>query len=164
MLFINPGHGTILFTPAVLNIFSDHRQVIPTEDENGGYLIGKQFGDQVVIEVATLPGRGDVQKRFFMQRNHKRGQKTLDHFWKLSGGELVLAGEWHTHPEANPIPSPLDQSETALSMKKGFYPLGFMVIAIIGNQSLVKSWFGVQTTSGLKRIERTGYRLWRDDK
>lgn len=126
--------------------------------------MGRQFGDQVVIEVATLPGKGDVQKPFFMQRDKWRGQKIIDYFWRLSGSELVLAGEWHTHPEAFPNLSQLDKSEAIISIEKNFYPLGFMVIVIISSEAVVKSWFGVCTDKGLSRIERTGYQLWRDDK
>jgi len=121
--------------------------------------MGRQFGDQVVIEVATLPGKGDVQKPFFMQRDKRRGQKIIDYFWRLSGSELVLAGEWHTHPEAFPNLSQLDKSEAIISIEKNFYPLGFMVIVIISSEAVVKSWFGVCTDKGLSRIERTGYQL-----
>jgi len=57
------------------------------------YLTGRPLGDQAVIEVPTLPGKGDVQKPFFMQRDKRKGQKIIDHLLRLIQGELVLVGE-----------------------------------------------------------------------
>ena len=84
MLYNNIGKGTILLTPGVLATFSKYQQT-GSKTEAGGYLMGREFGGQLVVEVATEPGADDVRKRFFFKRNKYRGQKLVDKIWKASG-------------------------------------------------------------------------------
>jgi len=164
MLFENREHGTILIAPEVVNTFAKFRQTERSIPEAGGYLMGELFGDQLVISVATVPGKGDLQRSTFFRRCKERGQNLLNRIWKSSGQTLVLAGEWHTHPERNPAPSDIDVREASNSFKKNEFPLGFMVVVIVSNAAIVNSWFGVQTLSGLIRIRRIGYQLWSDQR
>ncbi|MBR4322591.1 MAG: Mov34/MPN/PAD-1 family protein [Treponema sp.] len=41
-------------------------------------------------------------------------------------------GEWHTHPESNPIPSPLDKKEWQQIKKHNTEPL---IFCILGTES-----------------------------
>lgn len=162
MLYNNLGKGTILLTPEVLATFSKYQQA-GSKTEAGGYLIGREFGRQLVVEVATEPGIGDIRKRFFFKRNKYRGQKIVDEIWEDSGKKMIIAGEWHSHPEHFPIPSETDIREAMKSFTKGHFPLGFALIVIVGKRAIVHSWVGIQNKSGLFRINRIGYQFWRDD-
>ena len=164
MLFKNPGHGTILITPKVVKTFTQYRQVKSSMPEAGGYLMGCLFGDQLVINVATVPGKGDMRRATFFQRCKESGQRLINRIWKSSGRTCVLAGEWHTHPERNPTPSIVDVREAFNSFNKNDFPFGFMVVIIVGKDAIVNSWFGVQTSSGLTGIKRIGYQLWSDQR
>ena len=162
MLYNNIGKGTILLTPGVLATFSKYQQT-GSKTEAGGYLMGREFGGQLVVEVATEPGADDVRKRFFFKRNKYRGQKLVDKIWKASGRKMIIAGEWHSHPESFPTPSNRDIRESIKSFNKGHFPLDFMLIVIVGKKAIVHSWVGIQNKSGLFRISRIGYQFWRDD-
>lgn len=162
MLFNDLTKGTILLTPEVLAIFSKYQQT-ESKIEAGGYLIGQEFSGQLVVEVATEPGVNDVRKRFFFKRNKYHGQKLVDKIWKASDRKMIIAGEWHSHPERFPTPSTTDIRESRKSFIEGHFPLGFMLIVIIGITAIVHSWVGIQNKSGLFRISRIGYHFWRDD-
>lgn len=164
MLFENLGRGTILLTPQVIKTFSMFKQVNPNTMEAGGYLMGQQFGDQVVIKVATVPGPTDIRKPLLFKRSRKKGQRLINQIWKASGGTLIFVGEWHTHAEKKPIPSPIDISEISKSFRKNKSPVEFLVVVIVSNDAIVNSWVGVQTQSGLHRLKRVGYQLWSDEK
>ena len=163
MLYNNLGKGTILLTPEVLDTLSKYQQTGLSMSEAGGYLIGRKFEKQLVVEVATEPGFGDIRKRFFFKRNKYRGQKIVDKIWEASEKKMIIAGEWHSHHETYPVPSETDIRESMKSLDKGHFPLGFMLIVIVSKHAVVHSWVGVQTKSGLYRIQRIGYQLWRDD-
>ena len=90
MLFDNPDIGTMLFTPQVIKIFRSYKQSSSSLPEAGGYLIGEQFRNQLVITVATTPGKGDVSEKNFFQRSKERGQKLLNRIWKLSRRRMFL--------------------------------------------------------------------------
>jgi len=164
MLFENLGRGTILFTPKVMKIFSMFRQFSPNSTEAGGYLIGQEFGDQIVVQIATLPGQGDIRRLTLFKRNRKRGQRLINQIWKASGGTMILVGEWHTHNEKKPVPSLLDIQETSKSFMKNEFNSDFLVVVIVSSESIVNSWVGVQTQSCLSRLKRVGYQLWSDEK
>jgi len=163
MLYNNPGRGTILFTPEVLDVFSKYQQTGLSMMEAGGYLIGQQFENQLVVQVATEPGVGDTRKRFFFRRNKCRGQRIVDEIWGASGKKMIIAGEWHSHADPFPVPSEIDIKQAIRSFDKGHFPLDFMVIVIVSKHAVVRSWVGIQTKSGLYRVNRIGYQLWRDD-
>jgi len=76
---------------------------------------------------------------------------------------MILAGEWHSHPDRFPVPSAIDIKQAIRSFSRGHFPLGFMVIAIVSQYAVVCSWVGIQTKSGLYRGNRIGYQLWWDD-
>jgi integrative and conjugative element protein (TIGR02256 family) len=162
MLYNNLGNGTILFIPEALDTFSKYQQT-GSMPEAGGYLIGREFGRQLVVEIATEPGTRDIRKPFFFKRNKYRGQRIVEKIWEASGKKMIIAGEWHSHPERFPVPSEMDIREAMKSFDKGHFPLGFMLIVIVSKSAIVHSWVGIQTKAGLYQINRIGYQLWRDD-
>ncbi|OGR27259.1 MAG: hypothetical protein A2277_01805 [Desulfobacterales bacterium RIFOXYA12_FULL_46_15] len=160
MLYVYPNFGTVLFLPEVIKTFLKFQQKMPEDKEAGGYLLGKLFDKQLVIEVATEPGLNDLRNRYFVMRNRLIGNKILSKLWRRSKGELFLAGEWHTHPESKPSPSAYDRTEIIKSFTNNYYPLKFMSVAIIGNGPIAKTWIGIQNSSGLSSLNRGGYQLW----
>lgn len=162
MLFSISEKRTVLLMPEVLATFSKYQQT-GLEKEAGGYLLGSQFGKQLVVEIATEPGVYDIRKRFFFKRNKYHGQEIVDGIWRASGKRVILSGEWHSHPENFPIPSKTDAKESMKSFTKGYFPLGFMLIVIVSDNAIVNSWVGIQNKSGLFPIDRIGFQFWRDD-
>lgn len=80
--------------------------------EAGGVLIGREniSNNNLIIEFATEPMRGDKRSRYRFYRND-RGH--IDFYQKLYNeyrGIYVYVGEWHTHPESIPSYSGIDSS------------------------------------------------------
>lgn len=161
MLYSYRKKWTVLLIPEVMKTFQKYKQVHNEQDEGGGYLFGKLFGDQVVIEVASEPQPEDKRGRHFFERDKKAGQKTLSNLWAQSKEDIFLAGEWHTHPETNPTPSPYDKKEIKKGFKHNHYPLRFMLVVIVGNGAFSDVWVGVKTTFRLRHLDVGGCQLWR---
>lgn len=161
MLYSYKKSGTVLLVPEVIKTFQKYKQVHPEQDEGGGYLFGKVFGNQVVIEVASEPQPEDKRGRHFFERDRKAGQRILSNLWAQSQREIFLAGEWHTHPETNPIPSPYDKKEIKKGFKHNRYPLGLMFVVIVGNGEFPNVWVGVRTRFRLRHLDVGGCQLWK---
>ena len=126
----------------VIETFYDHRQIrcIP---ESGGILLGKLFGELLIIEQASVPGSDDKRGLFFFHRNKKRAQTIVDQAYRESNGEKAYIGEWHTHNEKNPEPSWLDRSEIKRAFKKSKLNFDFIICIIVGNDSELENlWVG----------------------
>lgn len=160
MLYGYSEYGTILFVPTVLETFIKYQQKQSSDSEAGGYLFGRQFNDQIVIEIATEPDNIDIRSRFFVLRNKIKANKIFSKFRKITKGELFLAGEWHTHPEESPTPSQHDIDESLKSFQHNYYPLNFMSVVIIGNRSISDAWIGIQDGKRFSKLNRVGEKLW----
>ncbi len=80
--------------------------------ETGGTLVGHYSEDHRVAYVTgALEAKTGARKeraRFYRPPDDVDGQ--LARTYEESGGLTHYLGEWHTHPEAAPIPSPTDLS------------------------------------------------------
>lgn len=63
----------------------------------------------IVVDLVTVPLPGDHQSRTRFFRARRQHHALIDQAWRESGGACTYLGEWHTHPEPVPMPSPLDQ-------------------------------------------------------
>jgi len=68
--------------------------------------------------------------------------------WRASGGTLDYVGEWHTHPEQQPVPSRLDL-EQWLAIHGARSGIG-MIFIIVGSAS--QNWYGVGQGQFLRRV------------
>lgn len=80
--------------------------------ETGGTLVGHYSEDHRVAYVTgALEAKTGARKeraRFYRPPDDVDGQ--LARTYEASGGQTHYLGEWHTHPQAAPIPSPTDLS------------------------------------------------------
>ncbi|MFG1735157.1 Mov34/MPN/PAD-1 family protein [Paenibacillus sp. 843] len=121
------------FTPEVVKIFLSYRQVKKEQPESGGILLGRIYGDgRIVIDQITTPSNEDRSGRHFFDRNVERAQRIVKEAWKQSCGEVRYLGEWHTHPEANPIPSLTDRKLIIGMMEDSILDHKFLFMVIIG--------------------------------
>ena len=84
----------------------------------------------------------------------------VNRIWSASNGKIFLTGEWHTHFEAEPKPSIIDNDESNKAFKNNISHLDFMVVVIVSSSAIINSWVGVRDNKGLVRVERIGYKLW----
>lgn len=119
MLIFSNELLSVEFRDDILQIFYSFRQDSIEKYEAGGILMGRRLinGDIFITDV-TSPQKGDTRKRSFFKKQTKIHQSISDSLWEKSSGMTVYLGEWHTHPEDSPIPSPIDLRGWKLSVSK----------------------------------------------
>lgn len=135
LILSNRVGGLIVVETAVLQTLQRYRQFHHSQSEQGGVFVGEVRPPHIIITHATEPGPSDRASRFGFVRKKQHHQAIVDQLWRTSGGYLTYLGEWHTHPESNPLPSATD----LLSWRKGLPHTRSSIVAIIGQSS---DWWG----------------------
>lgn len=99
------------FSTQTLETFGQHIQVSHADREAGGLLLGSVHGAHLLIEQATVPTAWDKRFRYLFERMPFGHEAIALSQWTATQGTVRYLGEWHTHPEDLPLPSPLDRSE-----------------------------------------------------
>lgn len=100
--------GLLVIMPAPLKSMLAYRQLGSFSTEAAGVLIGERRGPHLVVHQISEPGPGDIRRRCFVDRRGAHHQIAVDEAFISSSGMLQYLGEWHTHPEDSPSPSPTD--------------------------------------------------------
>lgn len=95
------------FGDEVLKRFRTYVQTGPLP-EAGGILLGTVHQQGLLITKATKPTRADCRMQYFFQRNETGHRVIARRNYDATNGTLRYLGEWHTHPQDVPSPSPLD--------------------------------------------------------
>jgi len=82
-----------------------HRQTSTWSTEAGGQVFGHIDAQCVRVTRATGPYRGDERSRHHYRSNPDRAQRAIADQARRG---LLYLGEWHTHAEDCPEPSPMD--------------------------------------------------------
>lgn len=119
----------ITFTEECLRVFSSQRQIGWYAKEIGGQLFARFTPDSVDVAVATITKGKSRRTRFgfFPDRDAERAD-VLSLFKK---GWHYL-GDWHTHPQVLPTPSPTDERELIDIFVKSQHELPFMLLVVVG--------------------------------
>ena len=148
MLFRGFKKDLIIRKP-VLENFKKYEQY-SNRKESGGILLGKVYSSYVSIERITTPSIFDKVGRYFFIRSKIPAQSTINRLWSNSSGQTIYLGEWHTHPETNPSPSPQDRAMINNCFKSTKMEIDFLFLIIIGFSRAY--WTGVQTEKGLLKL------------
>jgi integrative and conjugative element protein (TIGR02256 family) len=92
----------------VLEMLKLYRQIEVHQHEKGGILIGIFKENNIDIIDLTHPFPLDRSSRYAFHREDPMHDKILQAKWSLSGKQLGLLGDWHTHPEVSPTASGID--------------------------------------------------------
>jgi integrative and conjugative element protein (TIGR02256 family) len=95
--------------------------------EAGGVLIGNRRDSHFEIVDATPPFRDDTRSYARFIRCDAQHNLLLAKQWEKSGRSLTYLGDWHTHPEDHPTPSPTDLSEWKKLRDTLQVPLVFLI-------------------------------------
>ncbi len=119
-----------------MSTFERFKQSTPFSVEAGGILLGtiNLTTSEIEINDATEPTKADKRGRFFFWRKKNPAQKRINSAWKSSGGTSIYLGEWHTHPEADPLPSAVDIENWKALSTKAEYEQEFLLFIIVGTQ------------------------------
>ena len=98
--------------PALVTVCG-YLQTARQAPEAGGVLLGRYIEgtSDVVVDAVTEPMSRDRRARARFFRHREGHQRTLDAAWEASGGTSAWLGEWHTHPQTDPIPSFIDRAD-----------------------------------------------------
>lgn len=122
----------IVFTKEVINQLNKYKQHDLEQHEAGGILLGKIYDEAIIIDEISEPSTKDRAGRHFFERNVVRAQRIVEQTWKESNGERIYLGEWHTHPEKNPLPSKDDIKLAKNMLDHSKMEIDYLFMMIIG--------------------------------
>jgi integrative and conjugative element protein (TIGR02256 family) len=131
------AHVLVKVGQATLRIKA-HVQRHDRSTEAGGILLGRLLTEDggVIVDQVTVPGPQDRKSRFRFFRAERPAQKTVDEAWTRSGGEINYLGEWHTHAEDDPTPSPHDRTDWRRLLATQRYEQDALFFVIAGRRML----------------------------
>lgn len=140
---IGTSGQTLILTQPVLDQFSKYRQRRWWQREAGGQLFARFDGATIVVVEATPPGRHDIRSRLGFQPDRRREQAEI-----LERHErgLHFIGDWHTHPEDTPRPSPVDIESMRDLVTGSYHQLSGFVMVIVGTRDGPEGLFVSITT------------------
>jgi len=152
LVFARPHSGRFQISNAALEMMHEFVQDEPHKPEAGGVLLGRHILDtrDIVVDRVSAPMPGDQQSRFRFYRAHRRHQRVIDDAWRTSGGTCTYLGEWHTHPEQCPTPSPVDEGDWRRKLATDQFS-GCLFFAVVGTGA-TRVWEGAWHDSNLLQL------------
>ncbi len=144
--------GTVIFTSSALEAISSYKQDKSFKKEAGGQLFAQFEGACIRIVDATPPKKKDLRSRFGF-RPHRPTEK-LEIHKKYTDAGLHFVGDWHTHPQAVPIPSGTDIESVCKMMNDSKHDLPGLLLVILGTEDLPNGLYvGFHTGTDLHQLQ-----------
>jgi integrative and conjugative element protein (TIGR02256 family) len=142
---ITPNGVQIDVRSEVIAHFNSQIQTCWLDKEAGGQLFANLQRGQWIISKATGPRSSDYRSRFGFKPDRVAEQEIADLF---SCG-LHYVGDWHTHPQDLPRPSPLDLKSMRDTVQQSVHTLPGFLMAIVGRSSGTSGiWWSFHTVDG----------------
>lgn len=148
-----PSGAKLLIEASLLERLAAFKQMASSAPEAGGILMGYRRGPHTHVTEATVPSQGDFRRRFGFFRHAAHHQRVALRRWKESDQTLDYVGEWHTHPEDDPVPSSVDLRhwrEISMASKRP------MIFIIFGRST---NWIGAGLRDRVTAVKATGAEL-----
>lgn len=126
---IGTSGQTLVLTDPVLARLDRHRQAKWWRREAGGQLFARFSSPDVVVELATGPRWSDRRSRFSYVPDRRAEQAEID---RENRKGRTYVGDWHTHPEASPAPSPRDIDSIRETFSESQLGLQGLILIIVG--------------------------------
>ncbi|WP_437604308.1 Mov34/MPN/PAD-1 family protein [Sorangium sp. So ce590] len=122
---------------------ASYQQLRAKDLEAGGVLLGRHLRESPhkVVDEVTEPMQGDRRSRYHFTRGKVNHQRRIDEAWESSRGTCVYLGEWHTHPEPVPNPSPVDLNDWHRRLRTDQFDSDTLYFIIVGT-SAIRAWEG----------------------
>lgn len=138
----------VLVQPRVVECINRNVELGSAAQETGGILLGSYRGNDIEIHDFTVPFPTDIRTRYMFDRGPLGHQEAAMCVWRASKGTDTYVGEWHTHPEQFPTPSPVDLRTWHLLIARRSLPL---VFAIGGERS---TWWGLGSAHTIEKLRQ----------
>lgn len=120
---------SLLLTDSVLSQLWRYRQKSHRNHEAGGMLFTRELsGGQLHVTSISTPGLHDKATPTSFVPDRKRGLKIIES--KFKQGESFI-GEWHTHHEIKPSPSPRDKETIKSLFNQSTHDMPLFILMII---------------------------------
>lgn len=153
LTFINNQGDRLKLTQGVVAQMEHYVQDAIDKEEAGGVLLGRFILDcsDVVVDQITGPVHEDRRGRFRFFRSAWKHQQVIFRVWRRSKGTCNYLGEWHTHPEPDPLPSALDLQTWQQKLSKDRFDSDVLYFVIVGTEK-INVWQGNRHTLGIERL------------
>jgi integrative and conjugative element protein (TIGR02256 family) len=147
-LVFSAGPVSVRIRQPALAVFDAHRQRRCLSREAGGQLFARVRGNAWEILTATGPRSKDRRGRFSFWPHRPSEQEEIYEQHAL-GFDYV--GDWHTHPEDTPRPSPADLTSIAAVVRRSTHHLPGFLLVIIGRSPFPEGlWASFHAISGAR--------------
>lgn len=146
------GPIIVRITSQALATFGAHRQRRCFQREAGGQLFARIRENNWEIVIATGPRARDRRGRFSFWPHRASEQ---DEIFRHHALGLDYVGDWHTHPQDVPNPSPDDLISIAEVVRKSTHHLpGFLLIIVGRNPFPTGLWASFHSIEGTRSDAR----------
>lgn len=154
MKFSRPSGGTVEFHESAAEVMCRYRQLSKRDAEAGGMILGRLVveSNDLVVDEVTEPTKLDRKGRFFFIRRRRAAQSRVNQAWLGSNGTRNYLGEWHSHPEDNPTPSPVDIENWHRIGSQARFEQDFLLFAIVG-RTKTRVWEFAKQSRELDELE-----------
>ena len=135
-MIFKAGKYKIEISENVVDIFAKFKQIKRNAPEAGGIVLGQVKGKYIFVSKATTPCFSDIFSRFSFIRDYNIAQLIVDYEFYNNNGHLIYLGEWHTHPENTPSPSPQDFKMIKNQYRKNTLNEDYILMFIIGIKTI----------------------------
>lgn len=149
---------TFEINDACLETFELHRQKSFSDRETGGQLFARIYGNHINIEIATETKGRSKHRRFLFWPDRAAERVDIETLFRQG---LHYIGDWHTHPEAIPIPSTQDKCKMLEIYRRSLHDLDVMLMVIVGLEVFSKGLFvGAVRTDGVTSLQNDEHVSW----
>ena len=150
ILNIGESRQRLVISPSVLNHFLKHQQRNGNSLEAGGQLFARFSEQSVTVSRITGPRATDRRTRYSYVPDRREEQKEIDEMHRKG---FNFVGDWHTHAEGAPTPSPSDIKTINEAVAKSQHHLHGFVMVIVGTGSFPEALhISVNTTTSHVRL------------
>lgn len=130
---IGQSGQSLQLSDSVLAHFHRHRQTRCYHREAGGQLFATLDQSNIVIAAATGPRMSDRRSRYsYIPDRMTEREEIIEHHNR----GMFFIGDWHTHPERIPRPSPLDEASIRECFRESTHALNGFILIIVGTSEL----------------------------
>ena len=126
---VGDSDQTLTFTCDVIAHFCEHQQHRPDQAEAGGQLFATFSCGVIRVVRATGPRSSDRRSLFRFVPNRMAERREIK---KLFCSGLHYVGDWHTHLQRIPAPSPTDIANITDTLLKSRHGLAGFLLIIVG--------------------------------
>lgn len=126
----------VLETP-VLEVFQNNVQHSIRDHEKGGLLFGRLYPEENLIVVTEAKRINSIKSGYTeLYIDLEEANEYIKKVWEESKGKITYLGDWHTHHERSPLPSPTDYVTFKSTYHHSKIDQNVLICAIVGTNTI----------------------------